>query len=313
MSTNQEEYVSGRPETVQEIVVLSGKGGTGKTSITGSFGVLAEDAVLADADVDASDLPLLFLPQDTIRHEFWCGKEARLDPNRCTGCGLCLAACRFGALAFSHGAEAGRKAWVDPSACEGCGVCTFVCPEAAMTLADRFSGHWMVSGTRGGPMIHARLEPGGANSGKLVTLVRQEARRRAVLLGKRLVLIDGPPGIGCPVIAAVTGASLVLVVTEPSFSALHDLRRVLELTRYFGIPTFVAVNRWDIHPGLTRMMEAEVLRSGATVAGRVAFDPGVTQAQVAGLTVVETETPSAEDIRRLWAVIRSKIEELNHG
>jgi MinD superfamily P-loop ATPase len=285
---------------MKELVIISGKGGTGKTSVTASFAVLAEKAVLADCDVDAADLHLVLKPDVRERHDFRSGHEAIIREADCTGCGVCLDLCRFDAVR-THETEAGARCVVDPVACEGCGVCVRFCPEQAIDFPERLCGEWMVSDTRCGPMVHARLGVAAENSGKLVATVRQEARRIAEEQGRNLVIVDGPPGIGCPVIASLSGAAQVLVVTEPTVSGEHDLARVLKLAAHFGIPATICVNKWDLNPEMTERIEKQARAVGATVAGRIRYDRAVTQAQIRELAVVEIDAPCAEDIRALWA------------
>ena len=285
---------------MKELVIISGKGGTGKTSVTASFAVLAEKAVLADCDVDAADLHLVLKPDVRERHDFRSGHEAVIREADCTGCGVCLDLCRFDAVR-THETEAGARCVVDPVACEGCGVCVRFCPEQAIDFPERLCGEWMVSDTRCGPMVHARLGVAAENSGKLVATVRQEARRIAEEQGRNLVIVDGPPGIGCPVIASLSGAAQVLVVTEPTVSGEHDLARVLKLAAHFGIPASICVNKWDLNPEMTERIEKQAQTLGATVAGRIRYDRAVTQAQIQERAVVEIDAPCAEDIRALWA------------
>lgn len=286
------------PESkIQELVIISGKGGTGKTSIAASFAVLAGFPVIADCDVDAADMHLILAPSVRERHEFRCGNEAVIRPDDCTGCGRCRDLCRFDAIAEVKG---GGSYVVDPVACEGCGVCVRFCPERAIDFPESLCGEWMVSETRSGPMVHARLGIAAENSGKLVSTVRREARRLAEENGHRLVLVDGPPGIGCPVIASMTGASQALVVTEPTVSGEHDLERVLKLARHFDIPAAVCVNKWDLNPEMTDRIEALAVRSGARIAGRIRYDRAVTLAQIQEKAVVEIDAPSAGDIRLVW-------------
>lgn len=286
-----------------ELVVVSGKGGTGKTSILASFASLAENAVLADCDVDAADLHLVLGPQVHERHSFVSGHDAVIHEERCSGCGDCLELCRFGAIAWADGAVAPV---IEEIACEGCGVCAHLCPVGAIDLLPRRCGEWFVSQTRCGPMVHARLGIAAENSGKLVTTVRAEARRVAASTGRDLILIDGPPGIGCPVIASMTGASAVLAVAEPSVSGEHDVERVLELARHFKVPPAVCVNRWDLNPAVTDRIESRGRELGAAIVGRVRYDSSVTAAQVQGITVLEAGGAAAEDIRRVWnAVMQS--------
>ncbi len=286
---------------MREIVVISGKGGTGKTSLTASFAALAGNAVLADCDVDAADLHLVLAPTIRQREDFRCGNEAVIRQKDCIGCGACLARCRFDAVHRTDGGAGDSVFTIDPSACEGCGVCVGSCPVKAIDFPERLSGEWYVSDTRHGPMVHARLIPGGENSGKLVSKVREAARELAEKRKAGLILVDGPPGIGCAVIASVTGASLVLVVTEPTLSGSHDLGRVLELARHFAIPAAVCVNKWDLNAEMTERIESEARRAGASIAGRVRYDKGVTRAQLQGLSVVETDAGAlGADIRAVW-------------
>jgi MinD superfamily P-loop ATPase len=285
---------------VEELVIISGKGGTGKTSLTASFAVLAEFPVLADCDVDAADLHLILAPTVRELHEFRSGNEAVIRSADCLGCGKCFELCRFGAVV--PGGE-GEAYAIDPVACEGCGVCVRFCPAAVIDFPEALCGEWLVSETRCGPMVHARLGVAAENSGKLVSTVRSEARRLANEHGHGLVIVDGPPGIGCPVIASLTGTSQALVVTEPTVSGEHDLERVLKLARHFGIPTSVCVNKWDLNPSMTERIEALALRAGARIAGRIRYDNAVTAAQMLGKAVVETEAPSAGDIRRVWEAL----------
>lgn len=285
---------------MKELVIISGKGGTGKTSVTASFAVLAEKAVLADCDVDAADLHLVLKSDVRERHDFRSGHEAVIREADCTGCGVCLDLCRFDAVR-RHDTEAGARCVIDPVACEGCGLCVRFCPEQAIDFPERLCGEWMVSDTRCGPMVHARLGVAAENSGKLVATVRQEARRIAEEQGRKLVIVDGPPGIGCPVIASLSGAAQVLVVTEPTVSGEHDLARVLKLAAHFGIPASICVNKWDLNPEMTERIEKQAQTLGATVAGRIRYDRAVTQAQIQERAVVEIDAPCAEDIRALWA------------
>jgi MinD superfamily P-loop ATPase len=285
-------------EKIREIVIISGKGGTGKTSVAASFAVLAAGrAVVADCDVDAADLHLVLVPRIIESTDFKSGHEAVILREKCTACGLCAELCRFGAVKLS----ADRQYRVDPVACEGCGVCVRFCPAGAIAFPERLCGEWMVSETRCGPMVHACLGVAAENSGKLVSLVRREARRIAEEKGLPLLVTDGPPGIGCPVIASVTGASQVLAVTEPTVSGEHDLERVLRLARHFDIRTSVCVNKWDINPELTERIERKAEASGARVVGRIRYDSLVTAAQIQAKAVVEIDAPSSADIRNVWA------------
>jgi len=288
---------------MKELVIISGKGGTGKTSVAASFAALADRPVVADCDVDAADLHLILSPQVREKHDFRSGKGAVIRQDDCNGCGICLSYCRYDAVVMSDGSSngSGKSEYsIDPVSCEGCGVCVRFCPEEAIDFPERLCGEWMISETRFGPMVHARLGVAAENSGKLVSIVRREARRIAEENMKGLIVVDGPPGIGCPVIASVTGATRVLIVTEPTVSGEHDLERILSLTKHFNIPAVVCVNKWDINPDMTELIEKKAAAAGAHPAGRIRYDTGVTYAQIEGKSVVEAGTPCAEDIYSLW-------------
>jgi MinD superfamily P-loop ATPase len=286
---------------VQELVIISGKGGTGKTSVAASCAVLAAGrAAVADCDVDAADLYLVLTPTLIESHDFKSGHEAVILREKCSGCGLCANLCRFGAPRPLKRPFGKALYEIDPVACEGCGVCVRFCPAQAIAFPERLCGEWRVSETRCGPMVHACLGTASENSGKLVSTVRREARRIAEAKGLPLIITDGPPGIGCPVIASVTGASQVLVVSEPTVSGEHDMARVLSLTRHFGVPVAVCVNKWDINPEMTERIEQKAEQAGARVVGRIRYDRSVTVAQIQAKAVVETDAPSAEDVRNVW-------------
>lgn len=292
---------------MRELVVISGKGGTGKTSIVASFAVLAKRAVLADCDVDAADLHLILEPTIVKREEFSGGSRAQINSDRCGACGKCQSICRFDAVSFdgpSNGIVE-KTFRIDPIACDGCGVCAYFCPQKAIEFAPAVNGEWFISDSRCGPMVHARLGVAEENSGKLVSLVRMEARKIAANQGLDLVLLDGAPGISCPVIASLTGASLVLVVTEPTLSGEHDLERVLSLTRHFGIPTVVCVNKWDLNPSMTEEIEHKTRNGNSEVVGRVRYDQCVTTAQIHAMTAVEYECEAGKEIQSLWDNLKS--------
>jgi MinD superfamily P-loop ATPase len=280
---------------MKELVIISGKGGTGKTSVTASFAVLADRPVVCDCDVDAADLHLVLEPTIRERHEFESGHEAVIRQNDCTGCGICQDLCRFGAI--SNNVDMFH---IDSISCEGCGVCVRFCPEGAIDFPQRRCGEWFVSDTRCGPMVHARLGVAAENSGKLVSTVRREAKHLAEEENLNMVIVDGPPGIGCPVIASLTGASQVLVVTEPTVSGEHDLERVLSLARHFQIPAAICVNKFDINEEMTKRIEDRAVSAGATIAGRIRYDASVTRAQIQKKAVVELDTPGAADMKQLW-------------
>ncbi len=285
---------------MKKMTILSGKGGTGKTTVAASFAALSENAVFADCDVDASNLHLLLRPEVKETIEFKGLNLAIIDPDRCTRCGLCEEKCRFNAI---HGFE------VDPIHCEGCGVCVEVCPVAAIDFVERNCGHAYISETRYGPMSHARLKPGMENSGKLVTLVRQNAKRLAEDGGHDLVLVDGPPGIGCPVIASLADIDNGLVVVEPTLSGIHDLKRALKLLDHFKIEPSVCINKHDLNSKNTAAIGEFCVREGVEVVGRIPFDPNVTRAMVAGLPVVEYEpsSPSSMAITETWNKIKRRL------
>lgn len=291
---------------MQEVVVISGKGGTGKTSLVASFAVLAGELVVADCDVDAADLELVLAPTIRRREEFSGGLQASIQPDRCSACGQCEELCRFDAIRCDRSADdRGEKRFcVDPVACEGCGVCAWFCEQKAIELNPVVDGEWFVSDTRSGPMVHARLRPGAANSGKLVSVVRSEAKRVAAENELELIVTDGSPGIGCPVIASIAGADFVLAVAEPTQSGLHDLRRVADLTTYFTTETFVVINKWDLNPTVCRQIEQLAGRRSIKILGRIRYDQEVTEAQIRGLSVVEyVHGAVADDIQRNWSAL----------
>ncbi|MBN1845037.1 MAG: 4Fe-4S binding protein [Sedimentisphaerales bacterium] len=296
---------------MKELVVISGKGGTGKTSIVASFAALAKNKVLADCDVDAADLHLVLAPQIEYREDFSGGKRARIIAASCTACGDCLPACRFHAIKQPAGEEGTSSSAyrIDPVSCEGCGVCVRVCPSQAIAFEPAVNGQWYRSRTRHGPLIHAKLGIAEENSGKLVTLVRNHAKEIAERNHLELIIIDGSPGIGCPVIASVTGANLVLVVTEPTLSGRHDLERVADLTKHFGIETLICINKWDLNPEMTADIERLARQRGIPVAGKVRYDNAVTEAQIRRLSVVEYAANGvADDIKTLWTKVALALE-----
>ncbi|OFV67312.1 MAG: protein, containing CobQ/CobB/MinD/ParA nucleotide binding domain, and 4Fe-4S binding [Candidatus Syntrophoarchaeum caldarius] len=278
---------------MKQIAILSGKGGTGKTTLVASFAALAAgDCAIADCDVDAPDLHLILKPEIKERMEFTGSKTAHIDTEKCTCCGVCEDACRFDAI---------ENCEIDPFVCEGCGVCAYVCPEKAIQLEDTISGYAFISNTRFGPLSHAELKIAEEASGKLVTLVRNNALEIAEQEKKDLILIDGSPGIGCPVIASLTGVNLALVITEPTQSGLHDLERVLDLTEHFKVQATVCINKHDINTEMTEQIQSFCEAKGVDVAGRIPFDPIVTAAMVEGKTVIEFKDSSVtEAIKQIW-------------
>ncbi|MCD6498699.1 MAG: ATP-binding protein [Deltaproteobacteria bacterium] len=297
-----------KPQGVQEVVVISGKGGTGKTSILSSFFALSENkAVVADCDVDAADLYLVVKPTAQDTWSFSGGEGAIIDEQACTGCGLCFEHCRFDAIVPIDDGQTYR---VDQTSCEGCGVCVDVCPVDAARLVPRQNGQWFVSQTRHGPMVHARLGIAEENSGKLVSVVRTQAKAMAAIEGRSLVLVDGPPGVGCPVISSVTGASFVVVVSEPTLSGLHDMERVAELTDHFKIKTGLCINKADLNPDMSDRLEQEATKRGLPVLGRIHYHESVVKAQLEEKTVVELQdSPVAEEIRAVWKNVLAHLDD----
>ena len=286
----------------KELVIISGKGGTGKTSVLAAFASLAQNKVLCDADVDAADLHLIMAPGIQESHEFRSGHTAVIDPEKCTQCGLCRELCRWEAISEAF--------QVDPIACEGCGVCVHFCPEEAVDFPENTCGEWFISDTRFGPLVHARLGIAEENSGKLVTLVRKESKQLAEQRNFPLILTDGPPGVGCPVIASVGGASAVLIVSEPSVSGKHDMERVARLAAHFQVPAMLCINKWDLNPEATKGMEEFGKENGVRVLGRIPFDPIFTKAMVQGQTIYEYDgqSPAAVAVEELWKQVRETLE-----
>jgi len=288
---------------VKELTVISGKGGTGKTSLVASFAALARNTIVADCDVDAADLHLVLAPQVVKKTPFVGGLKAHIDPESCTGCATCADLCRFEAVAAQGPPNAFtvETYTIDPIACEGCGVCAHFCDAEAITLKDAVQGEWFVSETRHGPMVHARLGIAAENSGKLVSIIRAAARQLAEEHGEELVIVDGSPGIGCPVIASVTGCHLVMVVTEPTLSGVHDLERVIGLAEHFSIPAAVVINKHDLNPEITGDVMSWCREKGVLVAGKIPYSPDFVQAMVASESVVEMgDGPAADAIKQIW-------------
>ncbi len=287
----------------KEIVIISGKGGTGKTSITASMAVLSKRAVLADCDVDAADLHLVLKPNVLEKHDFISGHEPFLKEKECSQCGVCKDLCRFDAIEFNE-----KGIHIDLSSCEGCGVCVHFCPEGVIEFQDRWCGNWMISSTKFGPMVHARLGIAAENSGKLVSLVREKAREIAQRESISHIIIDGPPGIGCPVIASITGASYVVIITEPTVSGIHDMERVMSLVEHFKIPSGVVINKWDLHPSTAAQIEKMAKENKKEILGKISYDPVVTKAQLEERAVVEFNTPVAEEIKKIFEKVMEKVQ-----
>jgi MinD superfamily P-loop ATPase len=305
---------------MKQIVVISGKGGTGKTILTASFAALAKNAVFADCDVDAADLYLLLKPEIKERHEFKSGKTAKIDKERCIECKKCIEVCRFEAISFcgpqsidhnpqkeSYGLSTmnyGLK--IDSISCEGCAVCSHICPTNAITMEENLSGEWFISETKYGPMVHAKLGIAEENSGKLVTLVRQNAKKIAEEENKDYVIIDGPPGIGCPVIASLANVDLALVVTEPTLSGIHDMERVIGVSRHFGIRTKVVINKYDINLENTQDIREICQKQNIEILAELPFSEDVTRSLVEGVPIVEfCNNQITRDIIVLWNKVES--------
>lgn len=282
---------------MRELVILSGKGGTGKTSLTAAFASFSDNMILCDADVDAADLHLLMAPEIRQKTDFRGGNEAIINPDKCTQCGLCIDLCRFDAITDAFE--------VDPIDCEGCGVCYDLCPEQAIDFPVKTCGEWYISDTRFGPMVHARLGIAEENSGRLVALVRQEAKKIVQKNKIDLILTDGPPGIGCPVIASIGQANAILIVTEPTVSGKHDLERVGQLAAHFKIPAMVCVNKYDLNLDQTQAIENLAVEKKMGFAGKIPFDKNFTESMIQGKNVIETvpQSQTSLSIRKIWETV----------
>ena len=294
---------------MRELVILSGKGGTGKTSLTAAFASFADNMMLCDADVDAADLHLLMAPDIKQKTDFKGGNEAIINPDKCTQCGLCIELCKFSAI--------DQTFEIDTIECEGCGVCYDLCPEQAIDFPVKTCGEWYISETRFGPMVHARLGIAEENSGRLVALVRQEAKKIVQNKNIDLILTDGPPGIGCPVIASIGQANAILIITEPTVSGIHDLKRVGELAAHFRIPAMICVNKYDLNLGQTKVIEDFAKEKGIAFTGKIPFDKNFTESMIQGKNIIETDKESQASlaVREIWENVMAqpamKIERLN--
>lgn len=298
---------------MKQLVILSGKGGTGKTSVAAAFAQLAssnshaERVVLVDADVDAANLELLLTPQIHEKHAFDGGKVAVINQNACLGCGDCMQICRFDAIQPN-----GTAFQIDPLACDGCSACVYQCPGEAISMEGQMAGYWFRSDSLFGPLFHASLRPAQENSGKLVTMVKQQARLLALDENYSLVLVDGPPGIGCPVISAVSGADLALIVTEPTVAGVHDMRRILETTAHFGVPAVVCINKADLYKDGATDIETFCREHEIDVVGTIPFDPLVTEAMVLGQAVTAycPEAPASKALNIIWSNVTARLAEI---
>ena len=279
---------------MKELVIISGKGGTGKTSLVAAFASLAQNKILCDADVDAADLHLLMHPHVEENHDFQGGNTAVINPELCTECGLCRDLCKWNAISENFN--------IDSLECEGCGVCVYFCPEKAIEFPVNTCGEWYISDTRFAPMVHARLGIAEENSGKLVTLVRMEAKKLAEKKDLDLIITDGPPGVGCPVIASIGGATAVLIVTEPTVSGRHDMERVVQLATHFNVPAMMCVNKFDLNPEQTLGLEEYARENNVSVLGSIPFDPIFTKSMVQGKTIFEYDGDSktGQAVKLVW-------------
>jgi MinD superfamily P-loop ATPase len=294
-----------------QIVILSGKGGTGKTSLTAAFAQLAAPGgknVLVDADVDAANLELLLKAHRVKEEPFMGGAIAILDQTRCGGCGTCQEVCRFDAVSQSDG-----KYLIDPVACDGCAACVYTCPEEAISLEKQQAGEWYISDTGYGRFYHAHLFPAQENSGKLVALIKRQAQDAMESIGGDLMLVDGPPGIGCPVISALSGADVVLIVTEPSLAGIHDLERVLGTAAYFQLPAWVCINKADLYPeGADRIKEL-CQEMDIPLLGDIPYDLIIPRAMTAGepVTLFAPNSEASRKIKTIWGEVQRKLIELH--
>ncbi|NMB56173.1 MAG: 4Fe-4S binding protein [Leptolinea sp.] len=294
---------------MKQVVILSGKGGTGKTSVCASFAWLFSKShpenrpVLVDADVDAANLSLILQPFSSMQHEFWGGGLAEINEEKCVGCGLCESVCRYDAILIHKNHQ--DKRVIDPIACDGCAACTYICPQRAIEMIKQKEGFWYQSETSVGPLFHAELFPGRDNSGKLVTMVKQQARLYAEDNQSSLMIIDGPPGIGCPVISACAGADLGLVVAEPSQAGIHDLKRILSTLTHFQIPAKICINKADIYPAGTEEIRKYAHANGYEVIGEIPYDESIPKAMLEGKPVNEflPEAEASLALEKIWIIL----------
>lgn len=290
---------------IREIVVVSGKGGTGKTTVTAALASVHSRQIIVDADVDAANLHILMKPTGTVFTDFRGRDVARVDTQRCSGCGICAELCRFGALR-----NIDNKTYrVDETLCEGCTLCVCACPEGAVDMVPAQVGQWMVSRTAYGDFVHARLEPGGENSGHLVTMVRHQAKLLARRKGINTILIDGPPGIGCAVNAALSGTDYALLVTEPTHTGIHDLERLLQLIRHFTVPVSIVINRYDINLNNTRFIESLAGQEGIPVIARIPHSYDIITAVTEAEIPVDRCAELKEAVADIWAAVKARFTE----
>lgn len=296
---------------MKNIVILSGKGGTGKTSISAAFAHLScfseysISSVFVDADVDAANLSLVMSPEINQKNEFWGGSLAEINADDCLGCGACVKVCRYDAVI--QDTKTTDIFTIDPIACDGCAACVYACQHNAISMKPQQEGHWYRSNSPYGTLFHAELFPGKENSGKLVTLIKQQAKLWAEDFHSQVVIVDGPPGIGCPVISACAGADLGVVVTEPSLSGLHDLKRVLETLKHFRVPTVICINKADLFLEGTRLINEFAKSESIEVLGEIPFDEHILDAMLQGspVTALFAESPASKSINQIWKKLSS--------
>ena len=296
---------------MKQIVILSGKGGTGKTSLSAAFAHLASSAgknVLVDADVDAANLELLLKAHRIKEEPFVGGSIAIIEQPRCSSCGTCQEVCRFDAVSLSDGIYT-----IDPVACDGCAACVYACPEEAITMEKQQAGEWYISETAYGHFYHAHLYPAQENSGKLVALIKRQAQDALEKMAGDLMLVDGPPGIGCPVISAISGADVVLIVTEPSLAGIHDLERVLGTAAYFQVPAWVCINKADLYREGAERIKTICQEMGIPLLGEISYDLTIPRAMTAGepVTLFAPDSEVSREIKVIWDKIQSKLKELH--
>jgi MinD superfamily P-loop ATPase len=284
---------------VRQLAIVSGKGGTGKTTIAAAFASLAKNKVMVDCDVDAADLHLLLKPKVLVQEKYFGGRSPHVDLEKCIQCGLCTEICRFNAI---------YNGVVNTISCEGCGFCSHICPENAIKMEEAFSGDWFVSETPYGPFVHARLGIGEENSGKLVTVVRKKAVEIAKEKNLGLILIDGPPGIGCPVTASLTGVNILLAVTEPTLSGIHDLERILKLSTHFKIPSMVCINKFDVNLENAQKIASYCEINGSRLIGKIPYEPKVVEALVNRKTVMDYPCNDVQEIvLNMWREVEATL------
>ncbi len=285
-----------------EIAVISGKGGTGKSSISAAFATLNSNVLIADCDVDAANLYLLFNPIHESEEIYIAGHKAVIDYKKCSNCGLCLNHCRFDSISYMNGRIA-----ISETSCDGCFLCSRICPESAISMVKNDKSRMYAGSFRNGKMVYGRLSPGEENSGKLVSMVRSKAKQLAKDNGIEIIILDGPPGIGCPVISTITGVDSVVIVTEPTISGLHDMQRTIEVIKKFNLKSGVIINKFDLNLDMSTQIDNWCISNGIEVIGHLPFDPQMVNAMVQGKTIIELDSDSAisTEIKRIWNHIKN--------